>query len=104
MWRDCALRDDMENSLFHRPTTALVVIGFFVKTVPTWIRLVHVFNCCQISVWTIDLLLLPDCNASGLRWIVCKWALVLVLPLLVVEKGVLSVYGAMRWQAQGEEA
>lgn len=66
----CVDRDDTENSRFYRPTTSLVVIGFFVKTVPTWIRLVHVFNCCQIGVWTIDLLILPDCNNAGLRWIV----------------------------------
>ncbi|KAL8434959.1 hypothetical protein Efla_005042 [Eimeria flavescens] len=73
--------EDTENSLFYRPTISLVVIGFFVKTIPTWVRLVHVFNCCQICVWTVDLIILPDCNASSLRWIVALttflwWAVV----------------------------
>ncbi|XP_026191445.1 uncharacterized protein LOC34621356 [Cyclospora cayetanensis] len=75
--------DDSENSMFHRPNTFMTIIGFFVKTVPTWIRLAHVFNCCQLGVWTLDLLILPDCNASGLRWIVAIvsllwWAVVAI--------------------------
>lgn len=61
--------EDTETSLFERPSTALTLIGFFVKTIPTWVRLCHLFNCCQLVVWSLDLLLLPDCNSSGLRWI-----------------------------------
>ncbi|KAL8456090.1 hypothetical protein Emag_000083 [Eimeria magna] len=38
----------------------------------------------QISVWTIDLIILPDCNASGLRWIV---ALTTILWWAVVALG-----------------
>lgn len=62
---------------FERLTTGLSILGVFVKTVPTWIRLLHVFNMCQFIVWIIDLLLLPECNASGLRWIVGRGAPVL---------------------------
>ncbi|PHJ16244.1 ste kinase, partial [Cystoisospora suis] len=61
------MADDLK---FDRLTTGLSILGVFVKTVPTWIRLLHVFNMCQFIVWLIDLLLLPECNASGLRWII----------------------------------
>lgn len=72
---------------FERLTTGLSVLGVFVKTVPTWIRLFHVFNMCQTIVWILDLLLLPECNESGLRWIV---AIILVFWWIVVAVGVLA--------------
>ncbi|EPR57468.1 putative transmembrane protein [Toxoplasma gondii TgCatPRC2] len=76
-----------EGLRFERLTTGLSVLGVFVKTVPTWIRLVHVFNMCQTIVWIIDLLLLPECNEAGLRWIV---AIILVFWWVVVAVGVLA--------------
>eukprot|EP00921_Rhytidocystis_pertsovi_P001780 GHVQ01003059.1.p1 GENE.GHVQ01003059.1~~GHVQ01003059.1.p1 ORF type:complete len:231 (-),score=25.69 GHVQ01003059.1:631-1323(-) len=53
---------------FEYLTAFMKVMGFFVKSFPTWIRLLHLFNYCQISVILLDLLILPECNFSAGRW------------------------------------
>eukprot|EP00918_Siedleckia_nematoides_P014299 GHVU01031079.1.p1 GENE.GHVU01031079.1~~GHVU01031079.1.p1 ORF type:complete len:227 (+),score=17.50 GHVU01031079.1:193-873(+) len=43
--------------------------GFAVKVLPTWLRLIHVYNLFQLLVMTLQLLLLPECNSNGLVYI-----------------------------------
>ncbi|KAF8821873.1 hypothetical protein IE077_001431, partial [Cardiosporidium cionae] len=56
---------------FQNPTPLLNAFGIACKNVPLWVRLLHIFNFCQIQVITLDLLLLPECNSQGLQTILC---------------------------------
>lgn len=51
---------------FEHLTLYMQVLGFMTKVAPSYSRFVHVFNFCQLDIMAIQLLLLPECNSSGL--------------------------------------
>eukprot|EP00922_Rhytidocystis_sp_ex-Travisia-forbesii_P003082 GHVS01004520.1.p1 GENE.GHVS01004520.1~~GHVS01004520.1.p1 ORF type:complete len:275 (-),score=60.52 GHVS01004520.1:236-937(-) len=62
-------------------------LGFFVKSWPTWARLVHLFNFCQLQVVFLDFLLIAECNVASGRLII---AIAIVIWWLIVAVGVVS--------------
>eukprot|EP00920_Eleutheroschizon_duboscqi_P008137 GHVT01018902.1.p1 GENE.GHVT01018902.1~~GHVT01018902.1.p1 ORF type:complete len:139 (-),score=2.49 GHVT01018902.1:639-1055(-) len=51
------------------PSTVVTLLGIALRTVPTIVRLCHVFTFCQIVVFILNLWILPECNSSALRWL-----------------------------------
>lgn len=56
----------MQMEEFHHLTSYMQAVGFMTKVIPTYSRLIHVFNLCQLDVMALQMLFLPECNASGL--------------------------------------
>eukprot|EP00916_Digyalum_oweni_P006843 GHVL01011694.1.p1 GENE.GHVL01011694.1~~GHVL01011694.1.p1 ORF type:complete len:205 (-),score=19.97 GHVL01011694.1:202-816(-) len=54
---------------FESLTTTTTAVGFLVKVVPVWVRIIHLFNFGQIYSVILQLLLLPECDNSSIRWI-----------------------------------
>lgn len=51
---------------FEHLTGYMQAVGFMTKVVPSYSRLIHVFNLCQLNVMAIQILFLPECNRTGL--------------------------------------
>lgn len=56
----------MELQEFQHLTGFMQATGFMTKVVPTYSRLIHIFNLCQLDIMAIQMLFLPECNSSGL--------------------------------------
>eukprot|EP00916_Digyalum_oweni_P006853 GHVL01011707.1.p1 GENE.GHVL01011707.1~~GHVL01011707.1.p1 ORF type:complete len:196 (+),score=12.47 GHVL01011707.1:965-1552(+) len=71
---------------FESLTTTTTAVGFLVKVVPVWVRIIHLFNFGQIYSVILQLLLLPECDNSSIRWIMVivavSWWLVIFLGWL----------------------
>lgn len=62
----CVLLLRMPIQEFEHLTGYMQAIGFLTKVVPSYSRLIHIFNLCQLNVMAIQLLFLPECNSTGL--------------------------------------
>ncbi|KAF8821690.1 hypothetical protein IE077_001732 [Cardiosporidium cionae] len=62
-------QDNLNYEDFQNPTPFVNVLGVACKNVPLWVRLLHIFNFCQLQVISLDLMLLPECNSQGLQTI-----------------------------------
>lgn len=60
---------DRENNKINAKTASLFAhtLGILCKTIPTVVRLLHIFNLFQLYIITIDFLFLPECNFYSLR-------------------------------------
>ncbi|EUD68106.1 hypothetical protein C922_01718 [Plasmodium inui San Antonio 1] len=53
----------------HNSPLFLNLLGILCKTVPTIVRVIHIFNLFQLYVITIDIMILPECNSFVVRFV-----------------------------------
>ncbi|EKX72896.1 hypothetical protein BEWA_014550 [Theileria equi strain WA] len=73
---------------YHPNNSFLITyLGLFIKISPKIVKIMHVFNFCQLSTILLDLMILPECNSESLRmifviafginWFIAIWGIVL---------------------------
>eukprot|EP00923_Selenidium_pygospionis_P021025 GHVN01036270.1.p1 GENE.GHVN01036270.1~~GHVN01036270.1.p1 ORF type:complete len:220 (+),score=8.82 GHVN01036270.1:109-768(+) len=77
--------ETLDKNVFQDATPYIKWVGFFVKVVPTWTRLLHIFNYGQLNVVGMQLLFLPECNKQIL---VIIYSVALSIWLWIVVFGV----------------
>lgn len=70
---------------FENVSGYLKATGFFTKVVPSYSRLVHIFNFCQLDIMAIQILFLPECNGVGF---ITSFGVVVLLWWAVIVFGV----------------
>ncbi|CAG9480662.1 conserved Plasmodium protein, unknown function [Plasmodium vivax] len=63
--------DGEGNQIHARKNSPLFlnILGILCKTVPTIVRVIHIFNLFQLYVMTLDVMILPECNSFVVRFV-----------------------------------
>lgn len=86
-----AIIDDENKKIYSsNESLFLYIIGIFCKTVPTVIRLLHIFNLFQLYIITLDFLILPECNSQQMRSILFMihilWWFIVIFGIICKKK------------------
>ncbi|GAW80347.1 hypothetical protein, conserved [Plasmodium gonderi] len=72
------------------------MLGILCKTIPTIVRVIHIFNLFQLYIITLDIMILPECNSFAVRFILfiihILWWTIVIFGIISRRKTFLPPY------------